>query len=287
MRTKIIFIAFAALAIAVTGCMKDDFDDYGQGKLSNESKSTVSLVTGRTDGAISLSVDAPEAARPGVWIDLDGNNKRAADGTEDVKMFNVYQEYTLAAGVKSVVIHGDITYLAAASNKLTAVNVSANPYLTTLNVPLNNLTALDLSKNSVLERLDCSGNNLAALDVSQNRALVSLWVFGNELASLDVSNNVALAFLDCSGNQLSALYISKNKEMMRLLAYNNKLTALDISQNSKLNRLWLFGNPLSDKETERLVSSLGSVPTGHLWLTNEPLGDALAQAVTARGWTLQ
>ena len=287
MRTKIIFIAFAALAIAATGCMKDDLDDYGQGKLSNESKSTVSLVTGRTDGVISLSVDAPEAVRPSVWIDLDGNNKRAADGTEDVKMFNVYQEYTLAAGVKSVAIHGDISYLAAASNGLTAVNVSADPYLATLNVPLNNLVALDLSKNSALVRLDCSGNNLVALDVSQNRALVSLWTFGNELASLDVSDNTALAFLDCSGNQLSALDISKNKEMVRLLAYNNKLTSLDISQNSKLNRLWLFGNPLSDKETEQIASSLGRVTIGYLWITNEPLSDDLAQAVTTKGWTLQ
>ncbi len=266
MRTKIIFIAFAALASAVTGCTKDDFDDYGQGKLSNESKSTVSLVSGRTDGAISLSVDAPEAARPGVWIDLDGNNKRAADGTEDVKVFNAYTEYALATGVKSVVIHGDITYLAAASNKLTAVNVSTNPHLATLNVLLNNLTTLDLSKNSALVRLDCSGNNLA---------------------SLDVSYNATLAFLDCSGNQLSALDISKNKEMVRLLAYNNKLTTLDISQNSKLNRLWLFGNPLSDKETERIISSLGSMAIGYLWLTNEPLSNDLVQAVTAKGWTLQ
>lgn len=266
MRIQKISIAFVALAIAVTGCMKDDFADYTKGGLLNESGSMVSLVTGRADGVISLSVDAPAQVRTDVWIDLDGDGKRAENGTEDVKVFNAYREYTLSAGVKSISVHGDITYLAAASNKLTAVNVSTNPHLATLNVLLNNLTTLDLSKNSALVRLDCSGNNLA---------------------SLDVSYNATLAFLDCSGNQLSILDISKNKEMVRLLAYNNKLTTLDISQNSKLNRLWLFGNPLSDKETERIISSLGSMAIGYLWLTNEPLSNDLAQAATAKGWTLQ
>lgn len=287
MRIQKISIAFLALAIAVTSCMKDDFSDYTKSELTNESGSTISLVTGRADGVISLSVDAPEQVRTGVWIDLDGNGKRAENGTEDVKVFNAYREYTLAAGVKSVSIHGDITYLAAASNELTAINVSANPHLTTLNVPLNNLSALDLSKNSALMRLDCSGNNLSSLDLSQNRSLVSLWVFDNELASLNVSDNAELAFLDCSGNKLNTLDVSKNREMMRLLAYNNRLTTLDISQNSKLNHLWLFGNPLSNKETGRIITTLRSVIGGDLWLTDEPLDEALTQAVAAKGWTLQ
>lgn len=287
MRIPKIFLAFVALTIVITGCMKDDFADYNKGELSNESGSIVSLVTSRADGVISLSVDAPAQVRTDVWIDLNGNGKRAENGTEDVKVFNAYQEYTLSAGVKSVSIHGDITYLAAASNELTAINVSANPHLITLNVPLNNLTSLDLLKNSALMRLDCSGNNLATLDLSQNKSLISLWVFDNELASLNVSDNAELAFLDCSGNKLNTLDISKNREMIRLLAYNNRLTALDISQNSKLNHLWLFGNPLSDKETERIVTTLRSVAIGDLWLTSEPLGEALTQAVAAKGWALQ
>jgi Leucine-rich repeat (LRR) protein len=275
------------LAIAVTGCQPDIIDGFHVDDATEDSGSVITMATGRADGIVNLSVDAPARTRFGVWIDLDGNGERAEDGAEDVKVFNAYQDYILASGLKTVSIYGDVTYLGCTSNELTALDVSRNPSLVTLHTPLNRLTALDISKNAALTGLDCSGNSITAIDVSNNTALVSLWCFNNELSTLNLSNNADLAFLDCSGNKLSTLDVSKNEQLARLLAYNNELTSLDISQNSRLNRLWLFGNPFSDDETERIIGMLREVSQGDLWISGMPPGDGQAEALAAKGWELR
>lgn len=261
----------ALLAVVMAGCQHEFPGGFNIDGPQLDSKSVITMVSGRSDGIISLSVDAPTLVRAGVWIDLDGDGLRAEDGSEEVKVFNAYRDYTLAAGVREISVYGDLTYLAAASGELTAIDLSGNSFLTTLHVPLNNLTAVNLSQNKALLRLDISDNKLTAIDVSANTALVSLWAFNNNLTSIDVSNNSALSSLDCSGNALSSLDISANTQLTRLLAYNNRLTALDISQNPLLNRLWLFGNPMENRETERLASNLRSVTNGDFWFTEEPL----------------
>lgn len=286
MNYRYLYLLVVLLATVIVSCQHELPGGFTIDDPKLESGSVIILESDRTDGIISLSVDAPAQARFGVWIDLDGDGLRAEDGSEEVKVFNVYQDYTLPAGVKEVSVYGDITYLSGASNELTAINVSDNPYLTTLNVPLNSLTSIDLSQNKALERLDISSNNISSLDVSPSTALVSLWCFNNKLTELNVSNNTGLAFLDCSGNELSSLDISANTQLVRLLAYNNQLTALDISQNPLLNRLWVFGNQLPDTETESLVSTLRSVTSGDLWISIEPLSGTMAEAVTEKGWTL-
>lgn len=287
MKYRYLYLLVMLLATVVVSCQHELPGGFSVDEPKLESGSVVTLKTDHTDGIISLSVDAPALARFGVWIDLNGDGLRAEDGSEEVKVFNAYQEYTLAAGVKEVAVYGDITYLSGASNELTAINVSGNPHLTTLNVPLNSLTTIDVSQNKALTRLDISDNNISSLDVSANTALVSLWCFNNKLTAIDVSNNSGLAFLDISGNALSSLDISANAELARLLAYNNQLTTLDISQNPLLNRLWVFGNQLPDPETESLVSTLRSVTNGDLWLSIEPLSGALQANAVEKGWTVQ
>lgn len=247
MRYKYLHLFIILFGLGVTACQTDFIDGVDVKDIKKESVSVITMKTQRTDGIINLSIDAPALDRFGVWIDLDGNKIRAEDGSEDVTHFNHYQDYVLPSGVKSVDVYGDITYLGAASNNLTAIDISGNPFLSTLNIPLNQLEAINLSTNTALEKLDVSGNKLASLDVSSNTMLESLWVFNNELSLLDVSNNINLSFLDCSGNALSTLDLSNNLQLVRLLAYNNQLNSIDISQNVKLNRVWLFGNPFTEE----------------------------------------
>lgn len=264
-----ILITFIVLATIVTSCMNEEIEGFtNQGEAAAESSSVITMITDRADGIINLSIDAPESKRSQLWIDLNGDGVRAEDGTENISLFNSYQDYSLAQGLKTISVYGDITYLANASNELTTIDVSRNPHLTTLNAPLNKLTELDVSKNSALAHLDCSGNNIRTIDVSQNRALVSLWAFNNNLTQLDLSNNAELVFLDFSGNQLNSLDVSRNRELVRLIGLNNQLTSLDISQNSKLNRLWLFGNPLSIQETEHIVSNTKEMGEVDLWIAD-------------------
>lgn len=288
MKYRFTYLLIVLLATVVVSC-QHEFPDSGldlEG-LVPESGSVITLRSSDVAGVVSLSVDAPALARFGVWIDLDGDGARAEDGTEEVKVFNAYQEYILAAGVKEIAVHGDITYFAAASNGLSSIEVSGNPYLTTLNVPMNNLTAIDLSQNRMLQRLDVSDNNLSSLDISANAELVSLWCFNNRLTALDVSGNTALQLLDCSGNALDNLDISANPQLLQLLAYNNRLTDLDVSANPLLHRLWAFGNPLGEDKTEAIVSSLRSATKGDLWLTEEPLVPTLKASAMEKGWEVQ
>ncbi len=257
--------------ILATSC-QSDFEEGILVDDRNSDRVSIITMTTDTDGrTVSLSVDAPAEARFGVWIDLDGNGLQAKDGSEDVKLFNVYQEYSLADGVNTVAIHGDITYLAAASNKLTEIDITGNPHLTTLNLPQNRLTSIDLSATPGLTRLDLSGNNIASLDLSANKALESLWVFNNRMESLDLTANTLLTFLDCSGNQLSALELSNNSRLVRLICYNNKLTSLDLSALDQLNRFWAFGNLFSESEIKKINSSLGEKLKGDLWITDDML----------------
>lgn len=287
MRIQKIFIAFTVLATLVTGCIQDDFGVPGGVSVPGESGSVIILSSGRTDGMVTLAVDAPLTARSGVWIDLNGDGIRAEDGTEDIEVFNVYQDYKLLTDKKNVSVYGDITYLAAVSNELTALDVSRNSSLQTLNVRLNQLSALDVSKNSALIRLDCSSNNLTSLDVSQNKSLVSLWTFDNQLSELNMSGNTNLAFLDCSNNKLSALDVTGNKDLIRLLCYKNQLSSLDLTQNVNLGRLWIFDNPISTKEMERIITSLQKVANGSLWIANEQIAAGLEEQLIEKGWAIK
>lgn len=269
MKNRHILITLIVLATMMTGCMNEEIEGLtNPNETATKTSSVITLTTERVDGIVNLSIDAPHNKRSQLWIDLNGDGVRAEDGTEDITVFNRYRDYLLAPGLKTVSLYGDITYLAGASNELTAIDVSRNLYLTTLNVPLNKLTSLDVSKNRALTHLDFSGNNIGMLDVSQNRTLLSLWAFNNNLTELDLTNNANLLFLDFSGNQLNSIDVSKNSELVRLIGFNNQLTSLDISHNDKLNRLWLFGNPVSDKETERITSVVKERSNVDLWIAH-------------------
>lgn len=249
-----ILIALVTIALLSNSCLREELDVItpNHGKHTSDISSVITLTTNGASALLNLSIDAPESSRANLWIDLNGNGVRAQDGTEDIVLYNSYKAYTIAAGLKTVAVYGDITYLACASNELTAIDIARNSHLTTLNVPLNKLSTLDVSKNSALTHLDCSGNSIATLDVSKNNALVSLWAFNNKLSVIDLTNNPRLTSLDCSGNELTALDVTNNSELVRLICFNNVLTTLDISNASKLNRLWAFGNRFSDMETKRI-----------------------------------
>lgn len=265
-------------------CRHDLPGEIDAGGRQLKSGSVVTMVTGGTDGIIRFSLDAPAQERPDVWIDLDGNGLRAEDGSEEVEVFNVRRDYTLASGVSKIAIHGNITYLNGASNRLTEVDVSGNPALVVLNLPVNDLATIDVSHNAALERLDISNNRIHSLNISASSKIVSLWCFNNKLKTLDLSENVSLTELDCSGNELTGLDLSANGKLRQLLAYNNRLTTLDISQTPLLNRLWLFGNGFSDAEMRNILSSLRSTIGGDLWMAVEPLNDALTAVAAEKGW---
>ena len=161
---------------------------------------TMTLTTAKSvEETIGLWIDAAEADRSGVWIDLNNNGKK--DDGEAVTNFAGFVEYTL--GARTVTVYGKVTMLNCEKNQLTSLDVSNNTVLTFLECSSNQLTSLDVSNKTELTFLGCDRNQLSFLDVSNNTALKELYCFDNRLTSLDVSNNTALRFLWCTDNNIS------------------------------------------------------------------------------------
>ena len=137
---------------------------------------------------------------------------------------------------------------------LTALNVSKNTELSTLECPNNRLTALDLSKNTELSTLKCTDNRLTALDLSKNEQLSTLNCRNNRLMALDLSKNTNLNSLYCEGNQLTALNVA-NTRLDSLSCQGNRLTFLDL-QGLPLNSNATVGGQTRDGLT---VSAIGGV----------------------------
>jgi len=201
---------------------------------------------------IGLLIDAAEADRANVWIDL--NNNGVKDAGEEVTEFYSDIEYTL--GSQTVTIYGKVTRLFCKENQLTSLDVSKNTALEWLDCFDNPLASLDVSNNTELNILTCCYNQLTSLDVSNNIALSSLDCGFNQLTSLDVSNNANLWSLSCSENKLTSLNVSNNTKLASLLCYRNQLTALEVSNNTKLEYLWCDDNKISGGNMTALVNSL-------------------------------
>ena len=201
---------------------------------------------------IGLLIDAAEADRANVWIDL--NNNSVKDAGEEVTEFYSDIEYTL--GSQTVTIYGKVTRLFCKENQLTSLDVSKNTALEWLDCFDNPLASLDVSNNTELNILTCCYNQLTSLDVSNNIALSSLDCGFNQLTSLDVSNNANLWSLSCSENKLTSLNVSNNTKLASLLCYRNQLTALEVSNNTKLEYLWCDDNKISGGNMTALVNSL-------------------------------
>ncbi len=193
---------------------------------------TITFTTTRAiEETIRVKVDAAEADRPDVWIDLNNNGNK--DDGEAITVFGSEVDYPL--GARTVTIYGKVTELNCSSNQL---------------------TALDVTNNTALEELRCLFNRITALDVSSNTALVELSCQYNDLTSLNVDNNTALKVLSCNYNQLTTLNVDNNTALESLSCNYNKLTTLDVSNNTALRFLWCSDNNISGSNMDVLVDGL-------------------------------
>ncbi|TDP04007.1 T9SS type A sorting domain-containing protein [Flavobacterium sp. 245] len=137
------------------------------------------------------------------------------------------------SGIKTL----DISYSTTTISNLTGIEGFTSLENLTFRGNNGKLTALDLSKNLMLKTVDVSSNQLTALDVSNNLALESLNFNSNKLTAIDVSKNTKLKTLKFETNQVTSISVSNNKELVEFVPYNNKLTSLDLSQNPLLTDL--------------------------------------------------
>ena len=189
---------------------------------------------------ITLTVTSGAAIKLDFKAVADGTPIRIVSGsnTQDITVGTDWKgtaSYT--AGSTTMTIYGD----------LTGFNCSENGA---------NLTALDVTKNTQLTSLDCGSNTLSSLDVSKNTQLTGLGCESNNLSSLDISHNTQLTALSCFNNRLSNLDISHNTQLTRLSCRDNKLSNLDISHNTQLTRLYCHGNNFTTAALDDIFCAL-------------------------------
>lgn len=181
-------------------------------------------------------------------FDTDRNGKISREEADAVFVIDVDVESAdtpLIESLTGIEHFKNLRKLACNWNNLTALDLSENTALDTLDCSWNKLTKLDLSENTVLAKLDCSRNRLTALDLSENRALTKLYCGVNELAALDLSQNTALTELYCDVNELATLDLSQNTKLNILDCHKNKLMTLDLSKNTTLAKLDCSRNRLT------------------------------------------
>ena len=160
-------------------------------------------LTVKSGEAIRLNFKAAAAGTP-VRIVSSSNTQNITVGT------NWYNgddpsTFTVTAAVSTMTVYGDLTSFYCGDNygNLTAIDLSHNTQLTTLECHNNTLTSLDVSGCTQLTVLNCSSNQLTSLDVSGCTQLTELSCRDNKLTDLDVSKNTQLTTLWCYGNNFS------------------------------------------------------------------------------------
>lgn len=102
--------------------------------------------------SVRLWINALEADMDGIWIDLNNNGFR--EDEENINNFSFYETYTLAPGVNSVILYGNVTFLACDNNSITELDVKHNPWLYWLECFHNNISgeAMTSLVNSLFDR---------------------------------------------------------------------------------------------------------------------------------------
>ncbi|MBR6323177.1 MAG: S-layer homology domain-containing protein [Lachnospiraceae bacterium] len=113
----------------------------------------------------------------------------------------------------------------------------------------NSLTALDVSTQTLLESLECPMNKIASLNLSSNTELTTLECGNNQIESLDLTKCTKLQFLYCYQNKLTSLNISNCKKLTSFVCHGNNLQRVDISDIPGLYETCWFGTRSENTET--------------------------------------
>ncbi len=179
--------------------------------------------------------------------------------------------------------------LDAEQNNLTALDLSNNTLLetvdldsndlATLTLPTNgslvtficnnnpNLTTLDFSGNTTLQTVQSINNGLTTVNLSGLTALTSLSLNNNSLSAVDISYSTNLETLTLSGNALTSMDLSNNTNLTYLNTESNNLSSLDISNNTALEYLFFSNNNIASIDISNHTALLWLYTGGNL-LTN-------------------
>ena len=256
----------AALALAFTGCKKDD-DASRPGNLTiekteytldadEERTATVAFIAA-ADWTLSVVYDDAESAAD--WLSVTPASGTAGEQTVELSATRNFRASArtayadIACGKQSV----RLTVTQTAASDATDFTAQFDPDFAKelqkqgIIADAGNITPEDMEKIAAITELDVSGTEDApgALTSLQGieyfESLTFLKCDSNQLTTLDVSANTALTFLKCDSNQLTSLDVSANTALTYLYCHSNQLTKLDVSANTALTYLSCSSNSLT------------------------------------------
>ncbi|MEA4840692.1 MAG: T9SS type A sorting domain-containing protein [Bacteroidales bacterium] len=212
---------------------------------------TMTLTTSNAiGGQVRLLLDAAPADTAAIWIDL--NNDGTRDANEEPDHFaGTRVLYTI--GSQTITIHGKVGTLFCNSggSNITAVDVSNNPNLSSLNCGINSITSLDVTNNPLITYLQVYNNQLTSIDVSKNTVLDNIDCSSNSLTELDLSTNTIVTVVNCYSNSISG---------SNMTAFMNSLPTTTSGHNIKI-----FDTAAATPDLNVATTADVAIATGKNW----------------------
>ena len=192
--------------------------------------------------------------------------------------------FTVTAGSTTMTIYGDLTDFSCSGNyaNLTAIDLSHNTQLQTLDCGINTLSSLDVSHNTQLADLSCKNNKLSSLDVSKNTQLKWLYCFDNNFttAALD---DIYCALPDRTGKENGVI----RPVFRSSSSYNNTVLATNAQNATAKNWKVLYADdtdiPTTGKHKCSATTDIAEAAAEQaLTLYPNPVADVLYLSATAR-----
>lgn len=236
-------------------------------------------------------IDAAEADRDGVWIDLNGDAEMSED--EKITTFGPSGLNKFEASNSTAIIYGNVTKLNILQGSVFAYIGEANAKLKYLNLAGTGIVAAMVAGHPELEFLNINGNQLyvdvVEFDLTNLTKLKVLDMGNCQTGNVDLSNNTALTYLNIEGNGIDQLDVTNMPNLAQLICSNNKLETLDVSKAPKLLHLEAVQNMLSVDQINAIIDALPDrtgKSQGGFWIANNPgVGAANLSLAKNKNWT--
>ncbi|MBR6247566.1 MAG: leucine-rich repeat domain-containing protein, partial [Muribaculaceae bacterium] len=180
---------------------------------------------------------------------------------------------TLPSTLKQLYCHNNqLTWLPTLPSAIQGVWAYNNKFTTLTVNGKSALTALDVSINPNLTTLECYSNALTELSVENCPAMTSLDCHSNKVTSLNLAASSNLKTLRCYRNELTSLGVSGKTKLELINCSYNKLTSLNVSNCNSLSSIQFNNNQISGNGMTTLVNSLRTIPDGsvaYIYIYNE------------------
>ncbi|MGH1387840.1 matrixin family metalloprotease [Kordia sp.] len=182
-----------------------------------------------------------------IIIDLDVKNLSISDltGIEGFKALRILNAKTNTLSAINLSSNLNLTSVDVSSNNLVSLDLTANTNLTNIDAEFNDLTSIDITGLTALLTLDYEGNNITNIDVTTNIALTEIRGDDNTIGTIDLSNNPALKTLRLENAGLNSIDLSNNLVIRTIRIGNNNLTSIDVSGNPEIYSFHVSNNQLT------------------------------------------